>query len=193
MAQHAQELRDLIDKASEQTVLIRTVEIELGGRRVTLTLVTPDLLTLQDVLDETRAEAVEGESTSDLRGRYMRKLVPKIVYAQFDGARMEGEVVFPRGEKDPVYRRLMRHPSAFAPLTLAAADVVRPLQLPENAGGVTTVTAGGTGSVFGSSRDTNGGAARGGDSPEEDAIFAFNDTGREPAAPGDAFTNRRNG
>jgi len=124
----AQDLRTLIDQASEQTVIVQTAELDLGGRRVPVTLVTPDLLTLQEVVDEVRAEAAGADGSADVEGRYMLKLIPRIAYAEFDTERMDGELVFPHGESDPVYRRLTRHPTAFPALSVAAAEVVRPLQ-----------------------------------------------------------------
>ena len=133
MSTRAQELRALIDEASAEAVVVRDVELELRGRRAVVRLVTPDLLTLQDVLDEARAEDPRGRA-GDFNGRYLRKLVPRIAYADFDLDRMEGELLFPAGDQDPVYRRLMRHPAAFTALTVAAADVVRPLQAAAEAG-----------------------------------------------------------
>jgi hypothetical protein len=128
MSTSVQELRALIDEASEGAVVVKEVELELRDRKVAVQLVTPDLLTIQDVLEEARSDAVEGEPAKDFNGRYMRKLVAKIAYAAFDAERMDGELIFPRGEIDPIYRRLTRHPTAFAALTVAAAEVVRPLQ-----------------------------------------------------------------
>ncbi|MFN2432358.1 MAG: hypothetical protein ABR599_05995 [Gemmatimonadota bacterium] len=138
----AEELRALIREASESTVIVRRVDLDLAGRRVKVTLVTPDLLTLQDVLDELRTDAFEGESARDFNGRYMRRLVPKIAYSEFDADQMEGALIFPRGHSDPVYRRLTRHPTAFATLTMAAAEVVRPLQTLAQAGSSSAAPAG---------------------------------------------------
>lgn len=125
----AHEVRALIEAASEETVLVRTVELDLRGHRVPVQLVTPDLLTLQDLLDEVRADAGQSDAARDFNGRYLLKLVPRIAYANFDVDQMDGELIFPGGDRDPVYRRLTRHPTAFAALTVAAAEVVRPLQM----------------------------------------------------------------
>jgi hypothetical protein len=124
----AKELRSLIDEASQDTLVVRTAELELRGQRVPITLVTPDLLTIQEVVEEVRAGSSPEEGSAEFNGRYMLKLIPRIAYADFDVERMEGDLIFPEGDRDPVYRRLTRHPVAFTTLTLAAADVVRPMQ-----------------------------------------------------------------